>query len=152
MKVTTKLFGEIDIEDEKIITFADGIIGFSNLKEFTIIAEETEEKKSSILWLQSMTDGEFSIPVINPLFVKPDYNPSVEDELLKAIGGFDEDNITVLVTITVPEEIEKMSVNLRAPLVINSNTTKGCQIILDGDDTDIRFPIYDILKAAKEGA
>ena len=49
MKLTTRVFGEIDIEDEKIINFEDGIIGFPDLKKFTLIYDEEKENNSNII-------------------------------------------------------------------------------------------------------
>ena len=54
MKLKTRVFGEIDIDDEKIITFENGIIGFPDLKRFTLIFNE--EKKGGISWMQSLDD------------------------------------------------------------------------------------------------
>jgi flagellar assembly factor FliW len=56
----------------------------------------------------------------------------------------------VLVTLTVPSDITKMTVNLKAPILINVDTLQGGQIIVE-DDAPIRFPIYDILKKKKDG-
>ena len=56
----------------------------------------------------------------------------------------------MLVTVTVPHELEKMTVNLTGPVVINTETRKAAQIILDEDDYPVKFPIYDILKAQKD--
>jgi flagellar assembly factor FliW len=53
MKIKTRLFGEIDIDEEKIITFDMGIIGFDQLKKFTLIHESEKESKA-ILWMQSI--------------------------------------------------------------------------------------------------
>ena len=120
MKLTTRVFGEIDIEDEKIINFEDGIIGFPDLKKFTLIYDEEKENNSNIIWMQSLDEPAFAMPVMNPLLVKENYNPIVEDELLKALGNLAEENTLVLVTVTVPQNIEKTSVNLKAPIVINA--------------------------------
>lgn len=151
MRVKTNLFGDMDIEDEKIICFPDGMIGFPDRKRFTLIADEKEDRTSHIYWLQSIEEEAFAIPLMNPLLVKEDYNPEVEDDLLSSIGGLKEDGISVFVTVTVPAQIEHMSVNLKAPLIINMDTMKACQLILDGEQLSVRYPIYDILKSSKAG-
>ena len=92
------------------------------------------------------------MPVMDPLAVVPDYNPEVEDELLKPIGDLNPESVLVLVTMTVPKDIKKMTVNLQAPIVINADEKRACQIIVDTDKYPIRFPIYEILeKKKKEG-
>ncbi|MCI5740453.1 MAG: flagellar assembly protein FliW [Lachnospiraceae bacterium] len=150
MKLTTRVFGEIDIEDEKIINFEDGIIGFPDLKKFTLIYDEEKENNSNIIWMQSLDEPAFAMPVMNPLLVKENYNPIVEDELLKALGNLAEENTLVLVTVTVPQNIEKTSVNLKAPIVINAKEKKAVQVIVE--DEDVKYEIYDILQAQKEKA
>lgn len=151
MRASTRIFGEIEIEDDKIIRFENGIIGFPDMKSFTLIFDKEAEGKAAISWLQSMDEPEIAFPVMDPLLVCPDYNPSVEDELLKTLGEMTEDNLYVLTTVTVPKDIEQIAVNLKAPIVINTDTMRACQIIVD-DDLPVKYRIYDQLKAAKEKA
>lgn len=149
MEVTTRIFGTIDIEEEKLIHFVNGIVGFPQLTTFALIHDN--EKQGGIQWLQSMQEPQFAIPVMNPLDILDDYNPQVEDELLKPIGGLDPENMLVLVTVAVPSDLTKMSVNLRGPIVINAANLKACQVITEGEDYQVKFPIYDILKSRKAG-
>ena len=151
MKAATRLFGEIEIDESKIITFEDGIIGFPDMKKFTLIFDEEKEGRPSISWLQSMDEPEIAFPVMDPLFVCETYNPSVEDELLKNLGTIKEDNLYVLVTVTVPQDIKELAVNLKAPIVINTDTGKASQIIVE-DDLPVRYRIYEILEEAKKKA
>lgn len=151
MKAATRLFGEIEIDESKIITFEDGIIGFPDIKKFTLIFDEEKEGRPSISWLQSMDEPEIAFPVMDPLFVCETYNPSVEEELLKNLGTIKEDNLYVLVTVTVPQNIKELAVNLKAPIVINTDTRKASQIIVE-DDLPVRYRIYEILEEAKKKA
>ena len=149
MTIETRLFGEITIADEKLITFPEGIVGFPFMKQFALIRDE-ENKDSAIMWLQSMEEPGFAMPVIEPQLVVDDYNPTVNDEYLTPVGELAPDEIYSLVTITVPPEIEKMSVNLKAPIVINMENNKAVQIIVE-DDFQVKHPIYETLKKRKEG-
>lgn len=149
MEVNTRIFGTIDIEDDKLIHFVNGIVGFPELTTFALIHDN--EKNGGIQWLQSMQEPQFAIPVMNPLDILEDYNPQVEDELLKPIGGLDPENMLVLVTVAVPSDLTKMSVNLRGPIVINAENRKACQVITEGEEYQVKFPIYDILKSRKAG-
>lgn len=151
MKAATRLFGEIEIDESKIITFEDGIIGFPDMKKFTLIFDEEKEGRPSISWLQSMDEPEIAFPVMDPLFVCETYNPSVEEELLKNLGTIKEDNLYVLVTVTVPQNIKELAANLKAPIVINTDTRKASQIIVE-DDLPVRYGIYEILEEAKKKA
>lgn len=149
MEITTKIFGTINIDEEKIITFENGIIGFCDLKRFILI-HDAEQEKASITWLQSIDEPAFAMPVMDPLIVDEKYDPIIEDELLKCIGEITSDDILVLVTVTVPTDLTKMTCNLMAPIIINAENRKACQVITEGDEYPVRYPIYDILKSRKE--
>lgn len=151
MKIDTRIFGEIEISDDKIITFENGIIGFPDLKHFTLLHDEEKGTGVGIRFLQSLEEPTFAMPVMDPLLVEPSYDPEVNDELLASAGNLTPDNILVLVTVTVPSDLTKMSVNLQGPLVINVDEHKACQIIIDGGQYPVKFPIYDILQARKAG-
>jgi flagellar assembly factor FliW len=150
MLIKTKYFGDINLEEDKIITFSQGIMGFEDFKRYTILFDVEEGEKSNISWLQSLDEQGLALPVINPFHVKPDYNPIVEDEILKPIGEIDEQNLVILLSLTVPSDIEKMSVNLKAPFIINSDTRKGCQIIVENQDYEVKYNVYDALKQLKK--
>lgn len=150
MRINTRVFGEVDIEDSKIIHFPMGIIGFPELTEFALIHDAEKEGSCAIKWLQSMQEPTFAMPVMDPLTIKADYNPEVEDELLKPIGTLDPEEILVLVTLTVPSDVTKMTVNLQAPIIVNAAEKKACQLIVDTEKYPVRFPIYDILQGLKK--
>ena len=149
MRVETRLFGEITIADEKLITFPDGIVGFPYMKQFALIRDE-ENKDSAIMWLQSMEEPQFALPVIEPNLIEENYNPMVDDEYLALVGEITPEQTYSLVTITVPPEIEKMTANLKAPIVINMANNKAVQIIVE-DNYQVKHPIYETLKKRKEG-
>lgn len=151
MKINTRLFGEIEVSEEKIITFPGGIIGFPDMKKFTLIYDEEKGTNAGIRWMQSLDEPCFALPVMDPHVVKEDYNPEVDDELLKNIGGITSDNLLVLVTVTVPADLTKMSVNLQGPIIINVDELKACQVIVDDEACPIKYYIYDILQARKGG-
>lgn len=152
MQIETRLFGEIEIEEEKVIFFEKGIIGFPDCQKFTLIYDVKEDgSRKAIAWLQSLDEPAFALPVMDPLLIKEDYNPKVEDEVLKHLGNLTEENTYVLVTVTATEDITKLSVNLKAPIVINADERKAHQVIVE-DDFPVKFAIYEILKAKKEKA
>ena len=134
MQVETKWFGTVDIEDEKILTFEKGIIGFEDFKKYTILFDSDDGNDAAIM------------------NIFPEYDPVVEDEIIKNLGSdIQNANLLVLCTLTVPSDLTKMTCNLKAPVIINADTLKGVQLIADNDDYQVRYPIYDILNAAKEG-
>lgn len=149
MLVKTRYFGEIDLDENKIIVFPNGILGFENSKSYTLLYDNEGEERPDISWLQSLDEPALAIPVISPFLLKEDYNPEVEDELLKPLGELNEDNMVVLVSVTVPSDITQMSANLKAPFVMNADTRKGCQIIVENSDYEIKYRFYDKLQEKK---
>lgn len=89
---------------------------------------------------------------MDPLRVCPDYNPEVDDEILQNLGELNPDEMLVLVTMTVPKDVKLMSVNLKGPIVINAAQKTAIQVIVEGDEYPVKFPIYDILEANKKKA
>lgn len=152
MKITTRVFGEIEIDDSKIIHFPSGIIGFPEMTDFALVFDEEKGKDTPIRWLQSLQEAGFAMPVMDPLLVAEDYNPEVEDNHLIPLGEMNAEDTLVLVTVTVPKDLTKMSVNLQAPIVINADSKKATQIIVNSEKYPIKYYIYDILqKMKKEG-
>ena len=151
MKVQTKFFGEIDLPEEKIIHLERGLIGLEQFKKYTILYDE-EKEDSNISWFQSCDEPTLALPVIKPWLVMDEYNPTVEDELLKDLGELTEENLIILLTMTVPEDISKMSVNLKGPIIINADTRKGAQIIVENDDYEVKFMVYNLFKQKNEKA
>ena len=78
MTIETKLFGEIVVDESKLISFPQGIIGFPDLKDFLLVHDG--EGESNIKWMQSVQEPAFAMPVVDPLTIIPDYNPDIEDE------------------------------------------------------------------------
>lgn len=149
MLVKTKFFGEIDLGEDKIITLERGIIGFEECKRFTILFDSEKEERPAISWLQSLDEQALALPIINPLIVKADYNPVVEDELLKHLGELTEENLVIFLAMTVPNDLTKMTVNLKAPFIINADTRKGAQLIVENQDYEVRYHVYDVLNKKK---
>ena len=148
MTIETRLFGTVTIEDEKLIVFPDWIIGFPYMKKFVLIRDE-ENEEAAIMWLQSMEEPQFAMPVVEPHLVVKGYNPVVDDEHLLPLGGLKEENTYSLVTITVPAKIEKMTANLKAPIVINMENNRAVQLIVE-DEYEVKHPIYETLRKRKE--
>jgi flagellar assembly factor FliW len=151
MKIDTRIFGEVEVSEDKVITFANGILGFPDLQHFILLHDEEKGTDAGIRFLQSVEEPSFAMPVLDPLVVKPDYDPEVDDELLTSAGKLTDDNILVLVTATIPSDLTKMSVNLQGPIIINVEERKACQLIVENGDYPVKFPIYEILQARKAG-
>lgn len=146
MKVKTRICGEIEVKDDKVVDMVGGLIGFESLKKFVLINDDDEKDKKGVMWLQSVENGDIALPTMDPSIVYSSYKPSIPEEILAGLGDFDKDEYLILVALTVPKKIEDMSVNLKAPIIIDVDTLNACQVIIDNEDCPVKYPIYDILK------
>lgn len=151
MVIATKHFGEIELEEDKILTFEHGIFGFENCKRYTILYNGEDENSNVISWLQSLDEVSLALPIIQPSYVLENYNPFIEDELLVSLGDIKEENIVVFLTLTVPSDLTKMTSNLKAPIIINTANKKGCQVVVEDPNYVVKYPVYEIFQnRAKE--
>ena len=150
VEVNTRIFGKIAIEDEKIIRFEHGILGFPDLKDFALIFDEDKGVDSSIKWLQSLQEPAFAMPVMNPELVIQGYSPNVGADFLKPLGdNLNDENILMFVTVTVPKDITKTTVNLKAPIIISVENLRAVQLICEDEGYGVKYAIYDKLMADK---
>lgn len=142
MKLKTRLFGCLEVPPDSVYEFPRGLYGFEGLRRFVLV---TIEGVTPWQWLQSVEDGDIAFLVLDPCFVDKNYSPSISPNDLNVIG-YDQTTHGVapscLVIAVVPDDIHRMTVNLRAPLVFNPFTRKGVQVILDDDRYLIKHPVF----------
>jgi len=147
MKLRTKHFGEIDYDSSLVINFDDGLPGFPDHKRFVMLLENARE--DTFCWLQSVEDGQLAFALINIYNIKPDYNPLVNTEEVASLGNLGENNLLIYNVVVIPDDIKQMRANLRAPIVINPATKKGKQVILDNEDYQLKYKIFDEVEKNK---
>lgn len=150
MLVKTRYFGEIDLDEEKVITFENGLAGFEQYTKYTILYDSEKEVRPAISWLQSLEEKDLAFPVIDPITVKEDYNPIISEELIAPLGELNDENLVVLLVLTVPSDVKNVTANLKAPLIINADTKKGLQFVVENADYEIRYRVYDALAGEKK--
>lgn len=146
MEINSRIFGKIEIDDDKIITIPGGILGFEKYTRYAIAFDSDKESRNGIMWLQCIDEPELAFPVMDPMYIVKDYKPVVEDEWLAPIGKFESDEeLYILSVFTVPSDLTKMTINLKAPVIINTSTRLGCQIIVNNEEYPIRYNVYECL-------
>jgi flagellar assembly factor FliW len=133
MHLKTVQFGEIEIVEENIVTFSDGIIGFEEYKKFILISDKEFEP---MIWLLSIEDTELEFPLLDPYVVFNDYEPGIivnKEEILLSI-------------VTLKNDLRKITANLKAPLLINLKKREGRQIILETDKYSINQSVFNITR------
>lgn len=144
MKIQTKHFGEIEIEEDKIVKFFGGIFGFEKIREFVLLYEAKEEPEIlTFAWLQAVEEPAVCLPLINPMLWFDNYEPDIDDEVIETLGELDRDALDVYSVVVVPEDITTMTTNLLAPVVINRATKKGAQVIVNNEGYQVKHNLYD---------
>ncbi len=128
MKIQSTRFGVLEVGEEQIISFPQGIPGFPEEKMFVYLPHEAD---SPFSFLQSATEANLTFLLADPFAFYPDYEFILEDEIAKELDLSPESPPQVFLIATVKGKLTDMTVNLLAPLVINQFKRKGRQVILD---------------------
>lgn len=135
MKIASRDFGEIDIKDDEIITFVQPPFGFDDYTKYTFIYDE--EIGTHIVWLQSVEDPNICFILFDPSSLASFYTPKFDEATLDSLG---DGEIVCWVIAVIPSDIKKATLNLKSPIIINTDTNKASQVILDGDYS-LRHPL-----------
>ncbi len=128
VELQTKL-GTMQVDEGKIIHFPVGILGFSDNHRYIIV----EQEGSAFSFLQSVDDPELSFVVIMPELVCCDYSVQLSEEDIDLLQITSPEDGKVYGIVTIPENVAEMTVNLQAPVVINTKERIGAQFIIQGD-------------------
>ena len=137
MEINTRDFGLIQVEEDAIYEFSEGLYGFENEKRFAIFEKSFED--ISFLYLQSFRHLDPCFLVFEPWELYPDYQPLLSDDDMEACQADTVDDLIFLVIATVPSSIENLSINIKSPVVLNPKTKKGRQVILQNKDYSVRY-------------
>ena len=148
MKIQTSHFGEVEIDDSKILTFEKGLPGLPDDKRFTLLSVEDCKP---INWLQSLDHMEISLPVVDPYIINPEYSFEISKDDVEALSIKKIKDVYVLCILVIPRSMKVMTINLAAPIIVNVRNSKGCQIILDDRKYSVRTPITEILGKRVKG-
>ena len=138
MEITSKLLGQIEFSEDSIIHFEEGLIGIPEKTKFILIEKEDFLPFS---YLQCVDDPSFILVVISPVMVKKDYKYSIHPADLNAIDIKDEGDFSLLAIVIFASKVEHITVNLKAPILINIHTKQALQIILQNDDYSVEEPL-----------
>jgi flagellar assembly factor FliW len=148
MRIASKPYGEIEIEEKQRITFPRGLFGFEQLREFALL----DSTQQPFYWLQSLERVEVAFVLIDPLFFRPDYAPGVDPAEVEEIEITDVDDMLVFTIVTIPAAADRMTANLQGPLVINRRTRTGRQCISADPRWGVRHVIMEEIARARQGA
>jgi flagellar assembly factor FliW len=127
-KIYTSRFGEIEVDETKIVHFKDGIPAFEDEHEFVILPYEEE---SPYYFMQSLQSPDLAFLLTIPFLFFNDYSFEIDDATIKELEIKNQDDVFYYSMITIPNgSVRYMTANLLAPIVINGENMKAKQIVL----------------------
>ena len=144
IKVNTKPFGEIEINELQIIDFPEGILGFDFIKKFIIM--DAEDEGSPFKWMQAFDEKDLAFVIIRPLDFMEEYELVIAQNDLDTVKSDNIDELLVFAIVTIPENPRKMTANLQGPIIINPEKRIGKQAISLSDRYTVRHNILDEMK------
>lgn len=136
--IRTTRFGEVEYKAEEVITFSHGIPGFEAEHQFIIIVHD---EKTPFAFLQSITTEELALVISDPFAFYHDYEFELDEPTKEELELTDVNDTAVWNVLSIPIEFKKATINLKAPIIINTAKKKGKQIILK-EDYLIKAPLY----------
>ena len=130
MKIRTKFFDEIEIDEAEVILFPFGVYGFEEYNRFILIHDEDDEN-GIFMWLQAIDDENLCFIVMEPETIDANYSPKLPDGILRKVNAETEVDIRYIVMSVIRQDIEKSTVNLLSPIVLNPTKKVALQVVLD---------------------
>jgi flagellar assembly factor FliW len=138
MEIVSPVHGKFLYEEKDIVIFEKAIPGFEGLRKFVI--KEVED--SGFYILQSLEEVELGFVLVSPFSIDENYEIKLNEEVIKALEIKDEKDVVLYSIVTLNSDIEKITANLKAPIVINNKTNKGEQYITENSKYSIREKVY----------
>ncbi len=135
MKISTRDFGEVEIQEENIYHFSQPIYGFEEITDYIILYDK--EFGDGIAWLQSVKNPDLCFIMVDPGGLSANYLPVLPKGSEKLLG---EGECNCWVIAVIPQSVKDATVNLKSPVFMNSQNHQAAQIILDCD-YPVRFPL-----------
>ncbi len=148
MNIKTKYHGEMVINEKEILTFENGIPGFLDEKQF-ILLPLTDDRVYFVL--QSVQTEELTFVVTDPFLFFPDYDFNLEDTVVSQLHIEAPTDVKVMNILTLQDPFEKTTVNLQAPIVINTKNNEAKQVILNNEAYKTKHPLFKKSPASVKG-
>ena len=144
IQLETKHFGTIEVDENGIVDFPEGIPGFEDVRQFVLLGSIGED--SPFQWIQSVDRPELALVVIDPKSFMPDYVVDIPDGEVEMLEIKDTAKVAVFSVVVVPEDIMMMTVNLKAPILINIENKRGKQVIMDSSSYPVKYSLMQELR------
>ncbi len=127
MVVHTQRFGDLDVDPATLIQLDEGLLGFPEERHYCLL-ESTPG--GSVRWMQSVERPELAFLVVDPYEFFEEYEVHLSDALAAEMALDRPAEAAVLALLSIQEE-KRVTANLLGPVVINTRTRRGKQVVLD---------------------
>ena len=139
-KVSTDRFGELEIDEKRVLHFNEGIPAFETEHEFIILPYDDE---SPYYFMQSLNKSNLAFLLTMPELFFPDYAAEIDDETVAELEIAEDDNVLIYTLLTIPNgSVRYMTANLLAPIVINVKNMKAKQIVMDKSNYTTKHRLF----------
>jgi flagellar assembly factor FliW len=138
MRIESTRFGRIEIDDDAVLDFPEGLIGLTGTRWALIAQNET----STFFWLHSVDDPSLALPVTMPWLFFSDYEVQVSDEDAAELELDSPEQADIFCVVRASERLEDFTVNLCGPIVVHGSRRIGRQIINETDGYAVRQPLF----------
>ena len=146
VNIPTTRFGTLEVASDRVVTFPDGVIGFENYKRYTLVQQSGQ---AAFSWLQSLDEPKVAFPLMEPGSFRPDYRLRLSESDTNTLRLDTQTKPQIFAILTIPAGNPRgMTANLLAPLVINSATQIGKQIIVMNEEFTTRHEVVRELEQA----
>jgi len=139
LRFATTRFGELEVPEEGVINFPEGLLGFEKNKKFVLLPTE---ENSPLLWLQSTEDPDLAFIVAEPGLLVKGYSFELPAEASKKLEAEKEEEVQVVCLLVIPEDPQQSTINLKGPLILNISRGLGLQVVLK-EDYSTRHPVFN---------
>jgi flagellar assembly factor FliW len=139
MKCHSTRFGTFNVEEDSILTFPCGLLGFHEFHRYVILDHDRE---APFKWLQSLEEPALAFVIIDPGLFLDNYRIEVPREALSEVQGGETEAMATAVILTIPsDDPGRITANLRGPLLMNPRT-KLCKQLVLSDEFPTRHPLF----------
>jgi flagellar assembly factor FliW len=134
----SRRFGTVQVTEEAVVRFPEGLPGFEEYREFLLLSPPGLEP---VQFLVSCGDPEISFPILAAPLCLEGYAPELESSALQALGAPEASALAIYVILTFHHDCERVTANLRAPVLINSMARIGRQVTLMDSTHSLRHAL-----------
>jgi len=145
MRLQTKAYGEVDVDERQVVSFPAGLLGFEKFRDYVLL----DARQKPFFYLQSVDVPDLAFILIDPFLFRPDYSIDVNDEALDEIGVSEPSDCLVFAIVTVPNDGQAVTANLLGPIIINKANRHGMQAVLPDPRWRVKHDIMAELAASK---